>query len=467
MLEQSRLGETIVAVATASGPPAALALIRISGSDTRGVLTRVLRYQRAADPPLPDRRPTVAWLLDPADGMPLDQILVTLFPAPGSYTGEDLAELSLHGSPWVVAEALRILVAAGARAARAGEFTRRALANGKLDLSRAEAVAELTVAQSARAAKLAVRHLTGELSQRYRLLRARLIEVAGLLEGPIEFPDDAAADEAWAFREGLRVLGELGRELRALALSQTLGRRVATGIHVPIVGRPNAGKSSLFNALLGSNRAITSPRPGTTRDTIEAALALDGHVLRLVDTAGIEASHDELVNEGVRRAEACVEEADLVVLVLDASAPLSSADEAVTVRILAKPVVVVASKGDLGRRWDAAELERYGLRESVTVVSAVDGTGMEDLRRRLSAAVARTVPVDDAPEAPVTSARQRGLLERGAEELARAQGNLRRGAVELAVEDVRAAQLALGEILGEVSSEDVLDRVFQSFCIGK
>ncbi len=467
MLQNSRSGETIVAVATSAGPPAALAIVRISGADTRRILERVLWFPAGTSASLAARRPTLGWLVDPADGARLDQVLVTLFLAPRSFTGEDLAELSLHGSAWLVAEALRILVGAGARAARAGEFTRRALANGKLDLARAEAVAELTFAQSSQAAKLAARHLSGELSDRYRSFRDRLVDAAGLLEGPIEFPDDAAEDEAWARAEGLRVLRSLADELSMLASTQALGGRIAGGIEVPIVGRPNAGKSSLFNALLGMDRAITSPLPGTTRDTIEAGLHLDGQLVRLVDTAGLEPSEDALVIEGIRRAKARIAAADLVVLVLDASAPLAGWDAAVAARVGAKAVIAVASKCDLGRQWNDGAVEFLGLAEPPLAVSVVDGTGLDDLRRRLAVEVARSLRTAETLDTPVTSARQSALLERGAAELRRGCENLARGAFELAVEDVRAAQLALEEILGSVSNEDVLDRVFQRFCIGK
>ncbi len=467
MLQDLRSGESIAAVATAAGPPAALAIVRISGADTRRILERVLRSPAGASLRLAERRPTLGWLVDPADGERLDQVLVTLFLAPHSFTGEDLAELSLHGGAWLVAEALRVVVEAGARAARAGEFTRRAFANGKLDLARAEAVAELTFAQSSGAAKLAARHLAGELSDRYRSFRDRLIEAAGLLEGPLEFPDDAAEDETWAQVEGLRVLEALADELSRLASSQTRGGRIVAGMEVPIVGRPNAGKSSLFNALLGMDRAITSPRPGTTRDTIEAALQLDGQLVRLVDTAGLEPSEDELVIEGMRRAEARIAAADLVVLVLDASAPLAAADHTVVACIGTKAVIPVASKCDLGRRWSDAASAALGLREAPMAVSVMDGTGLDALRRRLAADAAQCLRIEESLDAPVTSIRQRALLERGAAELRRGCENLARGASELAVEDIRAAQLALEEILGDVSSEEVLDRVFQRFCIGK
>lgn len=416
---------------------------------------------------LEPRRATLALLVDPGDGETIDEVVVTLFAAPRSYTGEDVAELTLHGGPWLVAEAIRVVTSLGADHARPGEFTRRAFVAGKLDLARAEAIPALVVAQSSAAAKIAARHLAGELSERYAQLRRDLVSIAARLEGPLEFPDDTGEAEGEAAREASAFLVRTRQTLAELVQSRTHARRVVEGIAVPIIGRPNAGKSSLFNALLGSSRAIVTAQPGTTRDCIEAPMMIEGRLIRLIDTAGLGMAVDGVDAEAMRRTELRIREADLVVLVLDRSQAVDDQDRELVSRVAGCPVVIVWSKSDLEPCLDWSSFEELALPSTPVAISTVDGTGLGELTDRLARVVEELAPATDGPEGTVSSARQQALLARALGELERAQDNVALGRAELAIEDIRHAELDLAEILGDSSPDEVLDEVFRNFCIGK
>ncbi len=462
---QSR--DTIAALATAPGQ-AAVAVLRVSGAETRALVEAALRFPSRSEG-LSHRRAQRAALVDPSDASVIDEVLVTFFAAPHSYTGEDLAEIGLHGNPWIVAEALRILTRLGARPAAPGEFTRRALLNGKLDLARAEAIAELVLAQSSEAARLAVRQIGGALSNRYQKIHGALTNILSSLEGPLDFPEEAGDDDRAASDQAAASLGEVIGELRELAASHALAERVTGGVEIPIVGRPNVGKSSIFNALLDHERAIVSARAGTTRDTIEAPIQLAGRLARLVDTAGFQTTDDELEAEGVRRGQERVARADLVVLVLDASSPLSDGDANLVHALAGRAMLPVLNKIDLARRIGAAEVLRLGIPFPPVEVSARTGLGLDRLRAALAREVsgAGAASRGSSVDTPVTSARQHGLLVRAVGELEHAAANVGAGAAELSIEDVRAALRVLEELVGKVASEEILDGVFARFCIGK
>lgn len=467
MASDGRHQATLVALATPPGQ-GAIAMIRMTGRRVRPILDEVLRKPGAPTRlTLDHRRATLAQLVDPADGAPIDEVLVTYFAAPRSYTGEDVAEICLHGGPWLVAEAIRVVTSLGADPARPGEFTRRALMFGKLDLARAEAVQALVVAQSSAAAKLAAQQLAGGLSARYERLRADLVVLGALLEGPLEFPEDTAEDEDRAAAEALALLGGVEGAIRCLMGNDQAARRIVSGLSIPIIGRPNVGKSSIFNGLLGSDRAIVSPRPGTTRDCIEGMVTVAGQLVRLIDTAGIGVALDELDAEAMRRAEQALDEADAVVLVLDRSAPPHSSDAELAERLLGRSVIVVANKSDLPPRLSHDDVASLNLPSSPILASAADGTGLPTLWEKLGEAVEHLSGPRTGTHDLVTSARQRALLARASEDLDRAGANIRGRRSELAVEDVRVAALTLGEILGESAPDAVLDEVFRTFCIGK
>lgn len=394
-----------------------------------------------------------------AAGELIDRGLLLSFPAPRSYTGEDVLELQTHGSPVVLRLLLARVIELGARHARPGEFSERAFLNGKLDLAQAEAVADLVASGSAAAARAAQRSLDGEFSRRVRALVEAVVRLRVWIEAAIDFPEDeidflatpALADDLAAVRT----------QLDELLAAACRGVRLADGLHVVIVGRPNVGKSSLLNALAASDRAIVTEVAGTTRDVLRETIDLDGIALTLVDTAGLRETGDVVEREGVRRARAELERADLAVLVTDDAQAVSDLDLLAALPAVAD-VIVVHSKIDLAQAAPRAES-----REARTHLwlSAKSGAGLEGLVAELK----RYAGSGESPDGAFSArARHVAALERARGQLAAAADALSlQRAGELAAEELRQAQHALGEITGEFSSDDLLGEIFASFCIGK
>ena len=449
------LSDPIVALATPPGR-SALAVIRLSGVGAFAITRRCLW-------PFHPDRPRAAWraqLRHPASGELIDEVLAACFPAPHSYTGHDLVEISTHGGLLVPAEAVAALVAAGARPARPGEFTRRAVLNGKLDLLQAEATADLIDAGSPAQRRRALQQLDRGLSGRLAALRAELLELEALIAYDIDFPEEdegpvspARVTAAWrAVRE--RIAG--------LLATAPEGERLREGALLVIAGRPNAGKSSLFNALLGRERAIVTEVPGTTRDAIEAYAVIAGFPFRLVDTAGLRDSDDRVERLGIEVSWKYLEAADLV-LYCEEAGGRGGVGEAARDEFLARmtaPVVTVETKSDL-----AGPTARPPDRLTASVVT---GEGLAELRCRLAeVAFGKLLTMGDV-EPVVTRARHRDALERALAELDGFQ-EARGAGVEAAAAatHLRAAVLALDDLIGVVTPDDVLDRVFASFCVGK
>ena len=394
-------------------------------------------------------------------GFALDQALVLWMPGPASYTGEDMAELQLHGGPGVIGAVLEAALALGAKMAEPGEFTRRAFANGKLDLTQAEAVADLVEAETAAQARQALDQLGGALSRRYGAWHDRLVEILAFLEAAIDFPDEDLPADVAARAQPL--IDGLLAELDAALDDAARGRRVREGLRVALIGAPNAGKSSLLNALVGRKAAIVAATPGTTRDVIEQPLVLAGYQLLLADTAGLRESEEEIEAEGVRRARAWAEEADLRVLVVDGAADDRAWVEA---RLEARPGdLCLINKSDLYEGDDAQAADGWaGIAGLEVQRLAVGRTGADPVRAWLEAKTVALMTGSDFPAA--TRLRHQERLADARDRLRAARAALASGA-ELAAEDVRLAARALERVTGKIGAEDVLGRVFSSFCIGK
>jgi len=444
------LSDPIVALATPPGR-SALAVIRLSGRGAFTVAARAL-HPFHPDPPRTVRRVHV---VHPATGVPLDDALAACFPGPRSYTGEDLVELSTHGGLLVPATAVAALVAAGARPARPGEFTRRAVVNGKLDLLQAEATADLIDAGAPAQARRALQHLDRGLSTRLDELRTELLELEALIAYEIDFPDE---DEGPVAPERVVRAWRAARDRIARLLDTAPeGERLREGALLVIAGRPNAGKSSLFNALLGTERAIVTEVPGTTRDAVEAHAVLEGFPFRLVDTAGLRESADRVERLGIEVSRKYLAAADLVLFCRDAGCEMRDPGSQEFLASCRAPVIDVVTKIDLTARPP----DRLG-------VSVVTGEGLADLRRKLAeVAYGRLLALGDV-EPVVTRARHRGALERALEEVD-AFHTARESGLDAAVAatHLRAAVGALDDLIGVVTPDDVLDRVFASFCVGK
>jgi len=438
---------TIYACATAPGR-AGIAVVRISGPRAGDVFAAFGLGRPAA------RRLQLARLR--AEGDVVDLGMAAWFPAPGSFTGEDVAELHLHGSQAVLAAVLTVLGRIpGFRLAEPGEFTRRAFENRKLDLTEAEAVADLVAAETAAQRRQALRQLAGELGALYEGWRHRLLQALARQEALIDFPDEDLPDSIFS---AVRAdVGTLIAEISGHLADNHRGQRVREGLAIAILGPPNAGKSSLLNALARREMAITSPIPGTTRDVIEAHLDLGGYAVTVSDTAGLRPSEDIVEAEGVRRAQARGEAADLRILMLDGSRPEQMHP---LLRELIDPdTLVVANKIDLA--GDPAWADGLGAGPALRL-SLQTGAGLEALVARLTAEIAGRFDTAGAPL--ITRARHRAALEECVGALAR---SLEADLPELAAEDLRLAVRSLGRITGRVDVEDMLDLIFREFCIGK
>lgn len=436
--------DTIFALSTAAGR-AGIAVLRLSGPKAQSAL------QALAGRLPPPQRASLARFRDPASGEAIDQGLMLLFPAPRSVTGEDVAELHVHGSRAVTAALLESLGhMAGLRLAEPGEFARRAFLNDKLDLTEVEGLADLIAAETAAQRRQALRQLGGDLGRLCEGWRQLLLAIQARLEAAIDFPEEDLPsnllDKARA--EAARLAAEIETQLA----DARRGERLRDGIAVAILGAPNVGKSSLMNALARREVAITSAIAGTTRDVIEVALDLKGYPVVLADTAGLREARDAIEEEGVRRARARAAAADLKLVLLDARQP--APDEALRA-LIDEDALLIANKIDLLPQGDKPPAGMLPL-------SVKTGEGMEDLLARLTAAVAERLAPGNAPV--VTRARHRRALEDCVAALARfAQAAL----PELAAEDLRLAVRALGRITGRVDVEDMLDVLFREFCIGK
>jgi tRNA modification GTPase len=462
---QATLDDTIAAIATPIGS-GGLGVIRVSGPHAVSIVRAAFRDRHGRPVErLPSHRVRFGSVIDPRTGAILDEVLVTYMRAPHSYTREDAVEISGHGGIGVMARLLEVFVAAGARLAEPGEFTKRAFLNGRLDLSQAEAVIDLIQAQTVESHQQALGQLQGGLSQAIGAMREEVLEVLAYIEGAMEFPEEDLDLLPW---DTLCVKTH-AVEVSMATLLETFqtGRVLREGVQVAIMGRPNVGKSSLFNALLAANRAIVTPIPGTTRDVLEEVANLRGYPFRFVDTAGIRASADAVELEGIERARASLERADLVLLVLDASEPLTAEDEEAMQAVQGKRVHVVLNKVDLPTYLSADGLQIRFPEWPITAVSCKERQGLECLTGALVAAVLH----DQQPPregATVTRMRHWAALQRARESLLQAHEALeQRRSGEFIALDLRESLESLGEIVGLNYTEDLLDKIFSEFCIGK
>ena len=446
--------DTIAAVATATGQ-SAIGIVRLSGPEAVAIGSRCFRGKERIED-FEDRRLTLGTFV--AGGQDLDQVLVSVMRAPKTYTGEDVVEFNCHGGALVLRRALACLVDAGARLAGRGEFTKRAFLNGRLDLTQAEAVADIIRASAGEGLRSAFFQLRGGLAKRFEQTAEVLRGALARLEADLDFLEDAEGDRA-----GLdRCVGIALDEIRGLAASYRQGKIIREGAVVTLAGKPNVGKSSLLNRLLEEERAIVTPVPGTTLDTIEESIDMDGIRVTLVDTAGIRETKDPVERAGTERSELAVDRADLVLLLVDGSSVPDGQDTDLLDRTFGRDAVLVLNKADLGvsESWD-----RYRGQWECVEISALYGNGMDDLRCGIRAFLVGAGPLDHES---VTHQRQVDALRLAEIALVRCDASLEAGLPgEIAAMEIREALQALGGIVGETTTENVLDRIFETFCIGK
>jgi tRNA modification GTPase len=450
--------ETVAAVATPPGQ-GAVAVLRVSGPDALAVAGRVFRKRGTGTPVgktgiglLGSRIQHFGQLWD-GDCL-VDEVLLTVFRAPASFTGEDVIEIGCHGGGLVTRRVLEALLKAGASPAGPGEFTRRAFLNGKLDLTQAEAIMDVVLAQSDMALRAAARQLEGSLGERIRQFQGELLEVLAHLEAYIDFPEDDIEPDTGVLMQ--QRMDRVCSGLERLLAGARHGRALRSGVRTVLAGAPNAGKSSLLNRLLGFERAIVSPVPGTTRDTLEEVVMLRGWSLRLVDTAGLREGGDTLERMGMERTRAQLEAADLILEVVDGQNPPQEwlrESDAVVLRVL--------NKVDLGQHpgWAGVDAVR---------VSCLTGEGMDGLEDAIAGAIQAGIGPADSGDEVAINARHQDCVRRSFDCLkAGAKAFSEAVPAEFVAEDIRASLLALGEVVGRTDNEDLLGRIFQNFCIGK
>lgn len=456
--------DTIVAISTPPGS-GAIGIVRLSGGKALSILERVWMGDLAPRGFQP-RHIYIGKIKELGNSIIIDSVLTFFMKAPHSYTGEDLVEVHGHGGQRVMELLLENFIKAGARPAEPGEFTKRAFLNGRIDLVQAEAVADLIQATTDKAASLANRQMEGALSQFVGRLRNNLKVMRAQMEAMIDFPEDEdvqALDYEEAHSRSCLMTGELGRLLE----TYEEGRLFREGVKVAIVGKPNIGKSSLFNALLKQDRAIVHPTPGTTRDALEEILDLKGLAIRFVDTAGIREGIETVEAEGIRRTHERVRQADLVLAVFDSSRPLDSQDDLVIEAVRGSRFLAVCNKVDLDPAYPRELLsERLGGRV-VVPISAKEGIGLEELKGRVASSLLQSSE-KGAGDLVLTNLRHRVALQKGREALQEVEkGCLEKRSLELLAADLTCAMNFLGEVTGEVTNEEILSEIFSRFCIGK
>jgi len=455
--------DTIAAVATGAG--GGIGVVRISGPDAIAVATRILRGREGGQlelsHPFLMRLGTVA---DPGSAEPIDEVLAVVMPEGRSYTGEPTVEIQSHGGRIVLDSVLQAALKAGARLAVAGEFTKRAFLSGRLDLTQAEAVAQLIGAESEAACRGALHQLRGAVGETINVLRDRLLDLVARVEAALDFDDDEAPADIPTAAE----IASLAADLRGLAARACDAAGANSGVRVAFAGRSNCGKSSIFNYLARFERSIVTPMPGTTRDYIEERSVIGGTSVTLVDTAGLRVTDDVVEAEGIRRSLQRIKEADVVVIVLDGSEPSHPDDHRLFELALHRSPMVVISKIDLPLRIDPGDFRSYKTNPTMFNLSTVTGEGFPVFRSALaSRCQAASRPVTAPPASP--NIRHRDALRRAAGFLDTAGEVAHDGdrLLDQAALELRAAVNALGEITGETATEEILDRIFSRFCIGK
>jgi tRNA modification GTPase len=484
-------GETIAAIATPPGT-GGIGIVRISGPAAFAIGLAIFRPGSRTAPriePPPSHLLTYGHVIVPTTGEVVDEVLAAFMRAPRTYTAEDVVELSAHGGPLVLRRILALALEAGARAARPGEMTLRAFLHGRIDLAQAEAVMALINAESDAGQRLAMRQLQGELSRRVEGARADALAALVRIEASIDFPEEEVPPPDPA--ELAHFIQAARDDVERLLRGAESGRILREGLRVVIVGRPNVGKSSLLNRLLGVERAIVTPIAGTTRDTVEERAMLGGIALHLVDTAGLTPTDDPIEQAGVERSRVAARTADLLLFVLDASTPLTALDTRAANelhRLIAadiesdgtsettdqfdgpsnpvRPLILALNKADLPAAVSEGSAKSIWPAAHVVHTSAVNGEGIDDLEATIAGLALGGHA--HAQDALVSSARHRDALRRGAEHLAAASQTLSSGLpLDFVAIDLRAALEVLGEITGETATADLLDRIFAEFCIGK
>ncbi len=459
------MDDTIAAIATAPGE-GGIGVVRISGHEAERILAEIFKPAKLQhSSSITNRRFTYGRIVEPGTDNTIDEAMVVLMKAPATYTREDVVEIQCHGSIVSLRKILLLVVSLGARLADPGEFTKRAFLNGRIDLSQAEAVIDLVRAKTDRGFQAAVNQLEGRLSQKIRNYRDKLMEVLIKLTVNIDYPDEDI--EELTYEELIDSLKLIGDELDNLIASADTGRLISEGLRITIAGKPNVGKSTLLNALLREQRAIVTEIPGTTRDTIEEGLSLNGIPVYLTDTAGIRSTEDPIEKMGIERSKAAFDRADLIVFMVDGSKPLTEDDIEIAKKVGDRKIVVLFNKTDLGKDISRGQLKEMIPSARFIDAAVIEEKGIAELEELITELVYGGLIIPDQSDI-ITNIRHKELLVKARKDVY--DGMIMAcqfEALDFIEVDVRHAWELLGDILGETVSEDIIDAVFQRFCLGK
>ena len=454
--------DTIAAIATAYGE-GGIGIIRISGENSRSILEKL--FVPASGKAIKSRMLTYGNIIDPASRDMIDEVMAVYMKGPGTYTAEDVAEIDCHGSVISLKKILELVLQNGARMAEPGEFTKRAFLNGRLDLSQAEAVIDIIKAKTDKSFDVAVSQLEGKLSKKVEAIRKMILDVLVEVTVNIDYPDE---DIEYITYENLeKNLSQIGDMIENILSTASAGRLVRDGIKVAIIGKPNVGKSSLMNELLGESRTIVTEIPGTTRDTIEEAVDIRGIPVYLIDTAGIRTTEDVVEKIGIERSKKAFNEADFIIFIIDGSDDLTEEDIEIINTVGDRKCLLLINKKDLGVSVDPDLLGAKLPRAHVIQTSLKEGAGVEEVKDHIEQLVYGG-EISQKESVLVTNVRHKELLEKSLGSLRDALDMTRAGeALEIIEVDVNDAYGQLGEIIGETVSDDVLNEVFSRFCLGK
>lgn len=458
--------DTIAAIATARGE-AGIGIVRVSGDLALSIAAELFRSPRSVSPiELPTHTLTYGHVIDAdaADDV-IDEVLLGIMHAPKTYTGEDIIEFNCHGGIVTLTAVLDLVVRSGARVAEPGEFTKRAFLNGRLDLAQAEAVAELIASKTDLSRKIAIEALTGKLSDTVNSLNDRLASLLAEIEASIDFPEEDL--DFMKLETQLETARTVQNDLTTLLDTADEGKIITEGVNVAILGKPNVGKSSLLNALVGTTRAIVTDIPGTTRDTIEETINVKGIPLKLIDTAGIRQTDDIVEQQGVERSKAVIDKAELLLVMFDASQPLNNADLELLQTAQSTTAILILNKVDLTVVTPATTLLRHCPKKQIIETAIPEGKGLDTLKSVISEELlGGEWRIGESPI--VTNARHQEALRRASEGLHYAIESLENGMPpDLVAVDLRIGLDGLGDIVGKTTTEDILDRIFSQFCVGK
>ncbi len=459
MAVEPRDDDTIVALSTPPGL-GGLAVVRLSGSESVSILNKLLPPNKRISSKSHGRA-LVTTISDPSTGETIDEVVLTFFKAPHSYTTEDLVEISCHGGEYVQGQILKLSTAAGARIADPGEFTKRAFLGGRIDLSQAEAVADLISAKVKSAHRFSILQMQGALKERTSFLRSKIVELSALIEAELDFSDDEIVPTP---KEVIaEKINQVLAGIQLITDNYGYGKIVRNGAIVPIIGKPNVGKSSLLNSLLAEERAIVTETPGTTRDSIECSVDVDGFLVRLIDTAGIRNAGESVEKLGIEKTFEQIQSADLILWLLDRSSPLGEDDLYIHTELKNREYITIESKSDLPRH-KSFDPEKQNITPDLAI-SNPTGEGLHELSILISS---RLRKYDAGEDAIITNARQAAALSKSEKSLKMAlESTINNVGNEFISVDIRDAMNYLGEITGEITTDDVLNEIFGRFCIGK